>query len=255
MSRQPELELHAASDPIRANVVTADIKKEDLALHVEDAEADIKRQERDIVYDAQEDLSKRTGLRKLLKRNPSYEFIRQVAMKNEEVLDPKQVRRVCLSSSFHSSFFTTSLFIFSFFFAPVVFACNRRVGEHDELTDQLEKKIFWWIVPALCIDYIFYYVDKTTLSYAALFGIREDLKLVGTQYSTLSSIFYVGWMIWALPGTYRADPERIRAPKTMSQTSKMPQNASECPCSSTPVSRCISVRESENSRLTTQGIC
>ena len=40
----------------------------------------------------------------------------------------------------------------------------------------------------------------STLSYAALFGIRKDLNLVGTQYSTLSSIFYVGWLLWALPG-------------------------------------------------------
>lgn len=39
-----------------------------------------------------------------------------------------------------------------------------------------------------------------TLSYAALFGIRADLNLVGTNYSTLSSIFYVGWLLWALPG-------------------------------------------------------
>jgi len=47
---------------------------------------------------------------------------------------------------------------------------------------------------------MFYYVDKTTLSYAALFGIRKDLNLTGTQYSTLSSIFYVGWLAWAIPG-------------------------------------------------------
>lgn len=40
----------------------------------------------------------------------------------------------------------------------------------------------------------------STLSYAALFGIREDLGLKGTQYSTLSSIFYVGWLVWAIPG-------------------------------------------------------
>jgi hypothetical protein len=39
-----------------------------------------------------------------------------------------------------------------------------------------------------------------TLSYAALFGIRKDLNLTGTQYSTLSSIFYVGWLVWAIPG-------------------------------------------------------
>jgi hypothetical protein len=61
---------------------------------------------------------------------------------------------------------------------------------------------------------MFYYIDKTsvspgvpnsvltsrTLSYAALFGIRKDLNLTGTQYSTLSSIFYVGWLVWAIPG-------------------------------------------------------
>ena len=43
-------------------------------------------------------------------------------------------------------------------------------------------------------------LTSSTLSYAALFGIRKDLNLVGTQYSTLSSIFYVGWLLWALPG-------------------------------------------------------
>ena len=43
-------------------------------------------------------------------------------------------------------------------------------------------------------------LTRSTLSYAALFGIRDDLNLVGTQYSTLSSIFYVGWLLWALPG-------------------------------------------------------
>ena len=31
----------------------------------------------------------------------------------------------------------------------------------------------------------FFYIDKTTLSYAAIFGIEDDLNLVGTQYSWL----------------------------------------------------------------------
>lgn len=30
-------------------------------------------------------------------------------------------------------------------------------------------------------------------------GIKEDLKLVGTDYSWLSSIFYFGWLAWAIP--------------------------------------------------------
>lgn len=42
-------------------------------------------------------------------------------------------------------------------------------------------------------------MDKTTLSYAAIFGIKEDLHLEGTEYSWLSSIFYFGWLVWAIP--------------------------------------------------------
>ncbi|OKL62251.1 hypothetical protein UA08_02210 [Talaromyces atroroseus] len=42
-------------------------------------------------------------------------------------------------------------------------------------------------------------IDKTTLSYAAIFGIDDSLHLVGNQYSWLSSIFYFGFMGWQLP--------------------------------------------------------
>ncbi|WVR05518.1 hypothetical protein IAU60_002536 [Kwoniella sp. DSM 27419] len=118
--------------------------------HVEHPDLDAidveKRGLRDVEYDAQEvGEGERKGLQKMLRRNPSYEFIREVAIANEEPLDPPQVKR-------------------------------------------LERRLWLMIVPAF------------TLSYAALFGIRKDLKLVGTNYSTLSSIFYVGWLLWALPG-------------------------------------------------------
>lgn len=49
---------------------------------------------------------------------------------------------------------------------------------------------------------MWYYVDKTTLSYAAIFGLKKagtGLSLHGTQYSWLSSIFYFGWLGWAIP--------------------------------------------------------
>ncbi|KAK5723959.1 hypothetical protein LTR17_013801 [Elasticomyces elasticus] len=61
------------------------------------------------------------------------------------------------------------------------------------------RKIDFMILPYLAVCYAFFYIDKTTLSYAAIFGIRDDLKLVGTQYSWLSSIFYFGFLAWALP--------------------------------------------------------
>jgi hypothetical protein len=61
----------------------------------------------------------------------------------------------------------------------------------------LQRKIDFMILPYLAVCYAFFYIDKTTLSYAAIFGIQEDLNLEGTQYSWLSSIFYFGFLIWA----------------------------------------------------------
>jgi MFS family permease len=39
------------------------------------------------------------------------------------------------------------------------------------------------------------FLDKTTLSYAALFGIQADTGLVGSDYSWLTSIFYFGYLL------------------------------------------------------------
>jgi hypothetical protein len=57
------------------------------------------------------------------------------------------------------------------------------------------RKIDLMILPYLAVCYAFFYIDKTTLSYAAIFGIREDLHIHGQQYSWLSAIFYVGFLI------------------------------------------------------------
>lgn len=100
MSENRQAELHAASDPVRANMLnTADLdvekKREEQFIENADNEYDeTKVQRRDVEYDAQEDLSKRTGLRRMLRRNPSLEFIRELAAKDEEILEPKQVRAV-----------------------------------------------------------------------------------------------------------------------------------------------------------------
>ncbi|KAF4534204.1 MFS transporter [Lasiodiplodia theobromae] len=67
---------------------------------------------------------------------------------------------------------------------------------------RLVRKIDYMILPYLAVCYAFFYIDKTTLSYAAIFGIREDLNLVGTQYNWLSSIFYFGFLAWAFPTNF-----------------------------------------------------
>lgn len=52
---------------------------------------------------------------------------------------------------------------------------------------RLVRKIDLIILPLIAVNYAFFYIDKTTLSYAAIFGIRDDLHLHGTQYNWLSS--------------------------------------------------------------------
>ncbi|KAI1823506.1 putative MFS allantoate transporter [Xylaria intraflava] len=67
---------------------------------------------------------------------------------------------------------------------------------------KLVRKIDFMILPYLAVCYAFFYIDKTTLSYAAIFGIREDLNLQGSDYSWLSSIFYFGFLFWAFPTNF-----------------------------------------------------
>ncbi|KAF9265011.1 MFS general substrate transporter [Marasmius fiardii PR-910] len=78
-----------------------------------------------------------------------------------------------------------------------------KYGEDGLIDPVAEKKLVrktdWIILPCLAVCYAFYYIDKTTLSYAAIFGIKEDLHLSGSEYSWLSSIFYFGWLFWAIP--------------------------------------------------------
>ncbi|KAI9760055.1 MAG: hypothetical protein M4579_001888 [Chaenotheca gracillima] len=76
----------------------------------------------------------------------------------------------------------------------------------EEIDPEEERKLVWkidfMILPYLAVCYAFFYIDKTTLSYAAIFNIEEDLNLQGTQYSWLSSIFYFGFLAWALPTNF-----------------------------------------------------
>ena len=74
---------------------------------------------------------------------------------------------------------------------------------HEDVDPAELRKLVWkidfMILPYLAVCYAFFYIDKTTLSYAAIFGIEDDLNLKGTEYSWLSSIFYFGFLAWALP--------------------------------------------------------
>ncbi|KAK1515912.1 uncharacterized protein CCOS01_13110 [Colletotrichum costaricense] len=91
--------------------------------------------------------------------------------------------------------------------ADVALALFDNVGDvHGSIDPEEERrlvrKVDWMILPYISVCYVFFYIDKTTLSYAAIFGIQSDLNLKGTEYSWLSSIFYFGFLIWALPTNF-----------------------------------------------------
>ncbi len=57
---------------------------------------------------------------------------------------------------------------------------------------KLVRKIDTTIAPLLAAVYFLQFLDKTTLSYTAVMGIREDTGLNGQDYSNLSMLFYIG---------------------------------------------------------------
>lgn len=57
---------------------------------------------------------------------------------------------------------------------------------------KLVRKIDRTIAPLLAAVYFLQFLDKTTLSYTAVMGIRKDTHLVGQDYSDLSMLFYIG---------------------------------------------------------------
>lgn len=51
----------------------------------------------------------------------------------------------------------------------------------------------------MMISYMFQFLDKASLSFTAIMGLREDLHLVGTDYNWAGSIYYFGYLISSYP--------------------------------------------------------
>ncbi|KAL2833894.1 major facilitator superfamily transporter [Aspergillus cavernicola] len=69
----------------------------------------------------------------------------------------------------------------------------------DETVSRLRWKLDLRLLPLLCLTYALQSIDKTTLSYAAVFGLQDDLHLKGSEYSWLGAIFYLGYLVWEFP--------------------------------------------------------
>ncbi|KAM0526576.1 hypothetical protein ACHAPS_003746 [Verticillium nonalfalfae] len=63
----------------------------------------------------------------------------------------------------------------------------------------LVKKLDRVIMPLMALVYFFQYLDKQSINYAAVFGLSEDLKLTGQQFSWAISLFYFGQLCSEYP--------------------------------------------------------
>ncbi|KXS99731.1 hypothetical protein AC578_10397 [Pseudocercospora eumusae] len=69
---------------------------------------------------------------------------------------------------------------------------------------KLVKKVDWMLMPLLCGTYLLQYIDKQSLSYAAVFDLFESTNTNQNQYSWLVSIFYFGYLVAEWPMSYLA---------------------------------------------------
>ncbi|CAI0655590.1 unnamed protein product [Colletotrichum noveboracense] len=77
--------------------------------------------------------------------------------------------------------------------------------QQQHVDTAMAKKILWKIdrtvIPLLFVTYMLNFMDKTILSSASVFGLRDDTHLKGQNYSWVSSIFYFGYFAWTYPTT------------------------------------------------------
>ncbi|KAJ5338478.1 hypothetical protein N7452_005206 [Penicillium brevicompactum] len=74
-------------------------------------------------------------------------------------------------------------------------------GTNHAVAKRVLRKIDRRLVPLLFTTYMLNFMDKTILSSASVFGLRDDTGLVGQQYSWVSSVFYFGYLGWVYPTT------------------------------------------------------
>ncbi len=64
------------------------------------------------------------------------------------------------------------------------------------------RRIDMAVLPAMLLVYFLQQLDKSSISYTAVFNIVDETHLVGSQYSWLSSIVYVAQLVFQPLSSY-----------------------------------------------------
>jgi sugar phosphate permease len=78
----------------------------------------------------------------------------------------------------------------------LAFIGHQRVRLTDEENRSICRKTDLYILPILVWVYFLQVLDKTTLGYAAVFGLQKDTGLTGYQYSLVGSIAPIAQLCW-----------------------------------------------------------
>ena len=76
--------------------------------------------------------------------------------------------------------------------------------EDEVQRKRLLRKIDLTIAPLLAVVYFLQFLDKTTLSYTSVMGMRQEVGLHGQQYAYLGMLFYIGFIATEFPTQYFA---------------------------------------------------
>ncbi|KAK8223870.1 MFS transporter [Phyllosticta capitalensis] len=85
-----------------------------------------------------------------------------------------------------------------------IFAEARAMLEDDATRAALVRKIDWNIAPLLCCVYFLQFLDKNTISYTSVMGMRQDTHMKGQQYNDISMLFYASYLVFEFPTQYLA---------------------------------------------------
>ncbi|KAL1992843.1 hypothetical protein VTN49DRAFT_3599 [Thermomyces lanuginosus] len=66
---------------------------------------------------------------------------------------------------------------------------------------KLRAKIDWHIVPLMFLCYFLQFIDKVIINYAGVMGIRDEIHLVGNDFSNAATIFFIAYLVFEVPNT------------------------------------------------------
>ncbi|KAI9642556.1 hypothetical protein NHQ30_009361 [Ciborinia camelliae] len=83
-------------------------------------------------------------------------------------------------------------------------------------TKKVLRKVDFRILSLMMITYVLQYLDKNSINLASVLGLKKDANLVGQDYSWLSSMFYIGYLVFQFPMGYLL--QKFRTGKFLSIT-------------------------------------